>query len=66
MGMNWSSYSAFFAMGGYAFYVWGSVAACAIAVAAELVGLRGRRAAIDRVIRRQTFASLVAATEGAP
>jgi heme exporter protein D len=61
--MNWTSPSAFFAMGGYAVYVWGSVAACILAVASELVALRGRRAAIARVIRRRAAA---AAMEVAP
>jgi heme exporter protein D len=61
--MNWTSPSEFFAMGGYAVYVWGSVAACVIAVAAELAALRGRRAAIGRVIRRRAGAPTVVAAE---
>lgn len=35
----------FFAMGGYAFYVWGSYAACALAITAEILAVRGRIAA---------------------
>jgi heme exporter protein D len=38
----------FFAMGGYGFYVWGSYAACALAVAAEIVAVRARLAAARR------------------
>lgn len=34
--MNWSSPGEFFAMGGYAFYVWGSYAVTAVCIAAEL------------------------------
>jgi heme exporter protein D len=51
--MNWNSPAAFFAMGGYAAYVWGSFAVCVVAVAGELVALRARRAAIARVIGRR-------------
>jgi heme exporter protein D len=41
--MNWGSAAEFFAMGGRGFYVWGSYAACALLIVAELVLLRGRR-----------------------
>lgn len=41
--MNWGSLDAFLSMGGYGLYVWGSYAACVVAVVAELVQLRGRR-----------------------
>ena len=48
--MNWASASEFFAMGGYAFYVWGSFLATVVCVAAELLILRARRAqALERV-----------------
>ena len=40
--MNWGSAEAFFAMGGYALYVWGAYGVCAIAIAAELWWLRRR------------------------
>jgi len=33
--MQWHSAAEFFAMGGYAFYVWGSFGACAILMVAE-------------------------------
>jgi heme exporter protein D len=48
--MNWSSASEFFAMGGYAFYVWGSFLVTAACLAAEPLLLRARRRrALDRV-----------------
>lgn len=42
--MNWNSPADFFAMGGYALYVWGSFGVCALALLAEplLVGKRYR------------------------
>lgn len=48
--MNWESWSAFFAMGGYAFYVWGSyvVAAGLIGVEIGLLVLR-RRGILERL-----------------
>jgi len=41
--MNWNSPAEFFAMGGYAFYVWGSYAVAAMLLAAELLALVWRR-----------------------
>lgn len=41
--MSWGSPAEFFAMGGYAFYVWGSFGVCAIAVAVETILLFRRR-----------------------
>jgi heme exporter protein D len=35
--MNWASWSDFFAMGGYAFYVWGSYAVTAVLMIAEVI-----------------------------
>jgi heme exporter protein D len=43
------SVAEFFYMGGYGFYVWGSYAACALAIAAEIVLVRARLAAGRRV-----------------
>ena len=42
--MNWGSPAEFFAMGGYALYVWGSFGVCAAAMIIEplLVGKRNR------------------------
>jgi heme exporter protein D len=41
--MSWGSLSEFFAMGGYAFYVWGSYAVTAGLIAVEVIMLIVRR-----------------------
>ena len=41
--MSWASWSDFFAMGGYALYVWGSYAVTAGLIAVEVVMLLVRR-----------------------
>jgi heme exporter protein D len=43
--MNWASWSDFFAMGGYALYVWGSYAVTAGLIVVEIIRLRSRRRA---------------------
>jgi heme exporter protein D len=43
MNLWWSSWSAFWAMGGHAFFVWMSFGALLAAIAVELVSLRLRR-----------------------
>ncbi len=48
--MTWGSPSQFFAMGGYALYVWGSYAAAAACVVWELVALAHRTRAIRRAL----------------
>jgi heme exporter protein D len=55
----------FFAMGGYAWYVWGSYGITALVVAAEIAAVpaRGRRAREEA--RLTTPDSLAAATGGA-
>ena len=40
--MNWGSWSEFWAMGGYAFFVWGSYGVTAAALALEVLLLRRR------------------------
>lgn len=40
--MQWESWSAFFDMGGYAFYVWGSFGITALCMLGEVVALRKR------------------------
>ncbi|MBI2754718.1 MAG: heme exporter protein CcmD [Betaproteobacteria bacterium] len=48
--MNWSGPAEFFAMGGYAFYVWGSFLVTAACLAVEMLLLRARRqSALQRV-----------------
>ena len=51
--MQWHSVSDFLAMGGYAFYVWGSVGACALAMLIEPWQLRQRRRAALRAVQRE-------------
>lgn len=41
--MNWGSWDAFWHMGGYGFYVWGSYGVTLVALAAEMWLLRIRR-----------------------
>ena len=41
--MQWNSVSEFFAMGGYALYVWGSFGITALVMAIEMGLLRARR-----------------------
>ena len=48
---NWSSWSDFFAMGGYGLYVWGSFGMCALVLALET----GRPAARRRGLRREAL-----------
>jgi heme exporter protein D len=58
--MSWGSAGDFFAMGGYAFYVWGSYAVAAVLIAAELWLLAWRR----RTLLRRLSRSLSAPTAG--
>jgi len=41
--MYWQSWSDFFAMGGYALYVWGAYGVTALCIVIELFALRSRR-----------------------
>lgn len=51
--MNWASWSDFFAMGGYALYVWGSYAVTAGLIVVEIVLLvRRRNGILARLGRR--------------
>jgi heme exporter protein D len=54
--MNWNSPAEFFAMGGYALYVWGSFGACALAMLLEPLLVRQRRNTIVQSLRRQAKA----------
>ena len=51
--MNWASAAEFFAMGGYAFYVWGSFLATAVCVTTEVLFLRARRSEALRRVRSE-------------
>jgi len=52
--MNWASWGDFFAMGGYALYVWGSYAVTAGLIVVEIVLLVRRRRGILHRFDRKT------------
>jgi heme exporter protein D len=51
--MQWNSVSEFFAMGGYAFYVWGSFGITALVMAVEMGLIRARRRELIEQIRTE-------------
>jgi heme exporter protein D len=51
--MQWHSIGEFFAMGGYAFYVWGSFGVTALALTIEPLLLRKRRMDVLESLRRE-------------
>jgi len=51
--MHWNNASEFFAMGGYAFYVWGSFGACALGVLIETLQVRRQHHAVLQRLREQ-------------
>ena len=57
--MTWNSAGDFFAMGGYALYVWGSFGACALALVLEPLLVDKRHGAVLRSLRRQLLADRV-------
>lgn len=54
--MNWNSPAEFFAMGGYALYVWGSFGLTAVCLVIEPLLVRARRAATLKSVRREVAA----------
>ena len=54
--MRWHSAGEFFAMGGYALYVWGSFGACAVALVLEPLLVGKRHGDVLRSLRRQMLA----------
>lgn len=56
MTMSWNSISDFFAMGGYALYVWGSFGVCALALVLEPILVSQRHGNVLRSLRRQALA----------
>ncbi|HQW20519.1 MAG TPA: heme exporter protein CcmD [Rhodocyclaceae bacterium] len=54
--MQWNSIGDFFAMGGYAFYVWGSFGVTALALLMEPLLLKKRRNDVLRSVRRERSA----------
>ena len=53
--MQWNSASEFFAMGGYAYYVWGSFGATALVMVVESMMIRARRNAIVHSLKSQSL-----------
>jgi heme exporter protein D len=51
--MQWNSISDFFAMGGYAFYVWGSFGLTAVVMLGEALVIRKQRAELIRHLRNE-------------
>ena len=51
--MQWNSVSEFFAMGGYAVYVWGSFGATVLAMAIEMALIRARRRELLEELRNE-------------
>jgi heme exporter protein D len=49
MSMQWASWSAFFNMGGYAFYVWFSFGFTVFCIGCEILSIRNRKAAARRL-----------------
>jgi heme exporter protein D len=54
--MIWGSPAEFFAMGGYALYVWGSFGVCLIAMIAEPILVKKRRSVVLARLRRAALA----------
>jgi heme exporter protein D len=52
----WNSPSEFFAMGGYALYVWSSFGACVVVLLLEPIVIRMRHKAIIRRLKQQVLA----------
>ena len=51
--MQWNSVSEFFAMGGYAFYVWGSFGITALVIVIEMGLIRARRRELIEQLRTE-------------
>jgi heme exporter protein D len=51
--MQWNSVSEFFAMGGYAFYVWGSFGITALVMVVEMGLIRARRRELIEQLRTE-------------
>ena len=54
--MQWNSLTDFLAMGGYAFYVWGSFGATALVMAAESLLIRRQRHSIQQSLHAEPSA----------
>ena len=54
--MQWNSVGEFFAMGGYALYVWGSFGACALLMVAEPLLAKRRLSEVRQSLIRERLA----------
>jgi heme exporter protein D len=54
--MHWTSVGEFFAMGGYAFYVWGSFGACTLLMIVEPFLAQRRLSEVRQSLRRERLA----------
>ena len=54
--MHWNSVGEFFAMGGYAFYVWGSFGACLLLMIAEPLLAKRRLSEVRKSLIRERLA----------
>ena len=52
--MTWGSWDAFWSMGGYGLYVWGSYAMVAVVLAIEIWQLKSRRRSAETELRRES------------
>jgi len=52
----WNSFSDFLAMGGYGFFVWGSLGVCALVCIFEPISLNLKRRALLAEVREQSQA----------
>ena len=62
--MQWNSASEFFAMGGYALYVWGSFGITALVMGVECVQVRRQRVELIAQLRTERLSE--SASESAP
>ena len=57
--MQWNSVSDFFAMGGYAFYVWGSFGLTAGVMVLEMLLIRSQRTELLRNLRNELLSERI-------
>lgn len=57
--MQWNSISDFFAMGGYAFYVWGSFGLTAGVMVLEMLLIRSQRRELLRNLRNELLSERI-------
>jgi len=57
--MQWNSVSEFFAMGGYAFYVWGSFGLTAGVMVLEMLLIRSQRTELLRNLRNELLSERI-------